>query len=103
MSKVKKAAAGSELRPEYDFASMSRGVRGKYADRSRQGTNLILLEPDLADAFPSDEAVNRALRGVLATTRAVRQSGGLPNKTLRTSSDRPVPGQKRRAGAGARG
>jgi hypothetical protein len=72
------------LRSEYDFASMKGGVRGKYAARlSREGSNLALLEPDIAEAFPSDAAVNEALRGVLNTARAVRGKGGLPNKALK--------------------
>ena len=54
-----------ELRPEYDFAKMKGGVRGKYAERYRAGTNLALLDPDVAEAFPTDEAVNKALRAIL--------------------------------------
>lgn len=50
-----------ELRPEYDLdALLKDGVQGKYAEKFRQGTNLVLLDPDIARAFPSDEAVNRA-------------------------------------------
>lgn len=52
-----------DLRPEYDFSG---GVRGKYAARYRQGTNVVVLEPDVAAAFPDSGAVNRALRAVLA-------------------------------------
>ena len=74
------------MRPEYDFASMKGGVRGKYVARLRKGSNLVLLEPEVAAAFPSAEAVNEALRGVLNTTRAVRGKGGLPNKALRPTS-----------------
>ena len=70
------------VRPEYDFASMTGGVRGKYVARLRKGSNLVLLEPAIAAAFPSDGAVNEALRGVLNTTRAVRGKGGLPNHAL---------------------
>jgi hypothetical protein len=51
-----------ELRPEYDFAQMQGGVRGKYIERYRSGTNLVLLDPDVAQAFPNDAAVNEALR-----------------------------------------
>jgi hypothetical protein len=55
-----------ELRPEYDMKELLRtGVRGKYAERYREGTNLILLEPDVAKAFPDEQAVNDALRLVL--------------------------------------
>ena len=51
-----------ELCPEYDFARMQGGVRGKYVERYRAGTNLVLLDPDVAQAFPNDVAVNEALR-----------------------------------------
>ncbi|MGA3325962.1 MAG: hypothetical protein ABSF45_15935 [Terriglobia bacterium] len=61
-----------DMRPEYDFASMKGGVRGKYTKRYRAGTNLILLDPKLAEAFPTDAAVNRALRAVLKMTETVR-------------------------------
>ena len=89
-----------DLRPEYDFASMKGGVRGKYVARLRKGSNLVLLEPEVAAAFPSAEAVNEALRGVLNTTRAVRDKGGLPNKALQPTS-RVTPGAKRAKRAGA--
>ncbi len=51
-----------ELRSEYDFAQMEGGIRGKYIERYRQGTNLVLLDPDVAQAFPNDKTVNDALR-----------------------------------------
>jgi hypothetical protein len=51
-----------ELRSEYDFSQMQGGVRGKYVERYRAGTNLVLLDPDVAQAFPNDAAVNEALR-----------------------------------------
>lgn len=54
-----------ELRPEYDFRAMKGAVRGKYARRMRAGANIALLEPEVAKAFPTDEAVNEALRTVL--------------------------------------
>ena len=71
-----------DMRPEYDFASMRGGVRGKYAGRAREGTNIVLIEPEVTEAFPTEQAVNEALKGVLNTTRAVRSTGGLPNKAL---------------------
>ena len=74
------------MRPEYDFASMKGGVRGKYAKRVREGTNIVLLDPEVVEAFPTEHAVNEALRGVLNTTRAVRRGGGLPNKALQPTS-----------------
>lgn len=51
-----------EMRAEYDF---SRGVRGKYAARFAEGTNLVLLAPDVAAEFPTTSAVNKALRDVI--------------------------------------
>ncbi|HUB34098.1 MAG TPA: hypothetical protein VMA31_13750 [Bryobacteraceae bacterium] len=62
-----------ELRAEYDFSKMKSGVRGKYAARYREGTNLVRLDPDVARAFPSDEAVNETLRAVLTLTQALPQ------------------------------
>jgi len=50
------------MRPEYDF---SHGVRGKYAARFAEGTNLVLLAPDVAAEFPTATAVNKALREVI--------------------------------------
>ena len=63
-----------ELRPEYDFATMKGGVRGKYVERYRAGTNLALLAPDVADAFPTDEAVNEALRTILKAAARIQRS-----------------------------
>jgi hypothetical protein len=54
-----------DLRPEYDFPTMKGGVRGKYVGRYREGTNLVLLDPDIAAAFPDGKAVNDALRLLL--------------------------------------
>ena len=55
-----------ELLPEYDLRSLLKGgVRGKYAKKYREGTNLVLLEPDIAKAFPNEKAVNDALRLVI--------------------------------------
>lgn len=47
------------MRDEYDF---SKGIRGKYAGRFAEGTNVVVLEPDLAELYPDSESVNRALR-----------------------------------------
>ncbi|OYQ62927.1 hypothetical protein B9G53_19650 [Pseudanabaena sp. SR411] len=51
-----------DLRPEYDFSKMQGGIRGKYVDRYRAGTNIVLLDPDVLQAFPTSESVNEALR-----------------------------------------
>jgi hypothetical protein len=54
-----------DLLPEYDFSQLKGAVRGKYADCYREDTNLVLLDPDVAAAFPDAKAVNDALRRVL--------------------------------------
>ena len=54
-----------ELRAEYDTSVIKEGVRGKYLDRYRAGTNLALLAPDVRAAFPTDESVNQALRSLM--------------------------------------
>jgi hypothetical protein len=58
---MKKARVG-EIRPDYRRDELGPGVRGKYLDAYRSGTNLILLSPDVAKAFPTEDAVNDALR-----------------------------------------
>ena len=50
------------LRPEYPADLIKSGVRGKYANRYREGTNIVLVDPDLHRLFPDSESVNRALR-----------------------------------------
>jgi len=66
MRKKLKNEMDDDLRPEYDMSQLLKGgVRGKYAARFRSGTNLVLLDPDIANAFPDDEAVNEALRLVI--------------------------------------
>ena len=77
MKKANRKSANDML-PEYDFASMKGGVRGKYTAQYRAGTNLVLLDPEVAEAFPTDAAVNQALRAVLSMRQVVR----LPNKAL---------------------
>jgi hypothetical protein len=69
---MKKASArknNDQLRPEYDLSKLKGGVRGKYYREATTGTNLVLIEPELADVFPNSESVNRALR-LLADTAA---------------------------------
>ena len=62
MKKASEVKAHDELRPEYDLSQLKGGVRGKYHRRAIAGTNLVLIEPDLASIFPNADAVNRALR-----------------------------------------
>ena len=57
------------MRDEYPDNLIKSGVRGKYAKRYREGTNVVLIDPDLHKLFPNSEAVNRALREYVAKKR----------------------------------
>jgi len=70
MSKKEKTSP-EEMRPEYDFSG---GVRGKYAKRYAEGSNVIIIDPDLADVFPNGESVNRALRALADIIREQRKA-----------------------------
>jgi hypothetical protein len=63
-----------DLLPNYDFANMTGGVKGKYADRYRSGTNVVLLDPDVSDAFPTAESVNEALRMLMTIAQRQKQA-----------------------------
>ena len=56
-----------DLRPEYPAELIRSGIRGKYAKRFKEGSNVVVIDPDLSDAFPNSEAVNEALRDYLAS------------------------------------
>jgi hypothetical protein len=66
MKKVKSRAANDDMRPEYDFSG---AVRGKYYERFRLSSNVVLLEPDVSEAFPNAESVNQALRALASAAR----------------------------------
>jgi len=73
MKKKSRDEKTDDLRPEYDLRELLKsGIQGKYADRYNEGTNLVLLDHDVAEAFPTDEAVNEALRLVIKLTRLPR-------------------------------
>ena len=73
MKKKSTEEKSDELRPEYDLGELLKsGVQGKYAGRYREGTNIVLLDGDVAEAFPNDEAVNEALRLVIKLTKVPR-------------------------------
>jgi len=92
---MKKALAkrmGDDLRPEYDLSQIKGGVRGKYYRQAVAGTNLMLIEPDLADVFPDSESVNRALRLLVDTAAAAaRPAGrhGAAKKALQGPAQKP--------------
>ena len=68
--KKTKADGPDDLRPEYKRSDFGVMVRGKYASRLKEESNVVLLEPDVAKAFPNDEAVNKALRYLLEIAEA---------------------------------
>ncbi len=68
MKNARKAKSQDEMLPEYDFRN---GVRGKYSKRFATGTNIVILSPDVAKAFPDSEAVNKALRSLIKSTAQV--------------------------------
>ncbi len=71
--KKTKPTAKDELLPEYRREDLGKGVRGKYHATYQQGTNLVLLRPEVAKAFPTSEAVNEALLGLLQLTEQTRK------------------------------
>ena len=68
--KNKEDLEASEMRPEYDFKA---GERGKYAPRFAEGSNVIVLDPDVAEVFGDSEAVNRALRPLAPSAQRKRK------------------------------
>ncbi len=75
----RRSADRGTLRPHYDFRG---GVRGKFASKYRAGTNVVVLEPDVAAAFPNAAAVNRALRTLLDVVPPRRSKRRAPNTRL---------------------
>jgi len=73
-----KTAKKEEMRKEYKREDLGKGVRGKYYEEYKKGTNLVLLSPDVASVFPDDASVNEALRGLM---KIARQSTGLTKRS----------------------
>jgi hypothetical protein len=85
---MRKAKVSDELRPEYKREDLGVGVRGKYFEEYRKGTNLVLLSPDVARVFSTDEAVNEALRSLIdlakkSTGRTRRSTGSAKKQASR--------------------
>ena len=78
MSKVE-----DDIRPEYRREDLGKGIRGKYFARVSRGTNLVLLDDKVAKAFPTAEAVNEALLGLLALTEQTTRITGRSKRTAR--------------------
>lgn len=74
MKKKSESRRNSEgLRREYELSRLSDGVRGKYASRYKQGTNLVLLSPDVAEYFPDERSVNTALRDLIHVAKNLKK------------------------------
>jgi hypothetical protein len=90
MRKASAKTAKDELRPEYDLTKLKGGVRGKYFQRAQAGTNLVLVDPELAKVFPDAASVNRALRVLRdaagATAGQSRRSRRGPARRKRTAA-----------------
>ncbi len=67
--KKTKAEPNDDLRPEYDLSKLKGGVRGKYSRQFKDGATLVLLSPDVARYFPTDRAVNAALRSLVGIAK----------------------------------
>ena len=87
MKKKSKKELDEDLRPEYDFSKMRFVGRGIYAKRYRSGTNVVLLDRDVREAFPDDESVNEALRVIAkAAKRLASRVRKLPVRKRRQTS-----------------
>lgn len=84
-----------DLRPEYDFSKMKIVGRGIYAKRFRSGTNIVLLDRDVREAFPDDESVNEALRVI---AKAAKRQASRAGKAKPSTRNRRQLSQLRRAG-----
>jgi hypothetical protein len=96
MKKISAKRIHDDLRPEYDLSRLKGGVRGKYYRQAMAGTNLMLIEPELAEVFPDAESVNRALRFLVDTAEAAagparRRQGG-PKKGMHPARHKPARG-----------
>ncbi len=85
---MRKVKISDELRPEYKREDLGTGVRGKYFEEYRKGTNLVLLSPDVAKVFSTEEAVNQALRSLISLAeksmgRTSRSTGSAKKRASR--------------------
>jgi hypothetical protein len=74
MKKASPKRKNDELRPEYDLSQLKGGVRGKYYREAKAGTNLVLIDPELASVFPDTKSVNRALHLLADTAESAARS-----------------------------
>ena len=100
MSQASKSTSADEMRSEYDIRG---GVRGKYYERYRAGTNVVLLERDVAEVFRDSESVNRALRLLVNVAQASASSEEGGALTRRSTRPRPRAGSGKGKRASGRG
>ncbi len=95
MKKVSAKRLDDDLRPQYDLSQLKGGVRGKHYRQATAQTNLVLIEPELADVFPDTESVNRALRLLVDKAEAVagpvRRRPSVPNRRLERTARKRGP------------
>jgi hypothetical protein len=84
MKKANRKAV-DELRSEYKRSDFGMLVRGKYAARLAKQTNIVVLDPEVAEAFPNDKAVNKALKGLIEATAHVSRPSAARRKTQRAT------------------
>jgi hypothetical protein len=82
---MRKVKTSDELRPEYNRKDLGTGIRGKYLAEYRKGTNLVLLSPDVAKVFSTEEEVNQALRALISLAE---KSMGRTSRSTRSAKKR---------------
>jgi hypothetical protein len=92
MKKASAKKSNDDLRPEYDLSRLKGGVRGKYYRQAIAGTNLMLIEPDLAEVFGDSQSVNRALRLLVNTAQVAARAG---RSQPGASNERTLPSRKK--------
>ena len=85
-NKTNKVEIEDDVLPEYDFSKMKLIGRGIYAKRYRSGTNIVLLDRDVREAFPDDESVNEALRVIAKAAK--RQTSRAKKSPVRQPASR---------------
>ena len=78
-----------ELRPEYRLEDLGPGVRGRYFEAYREGANVVLLSPDVAKAFPTEEAVNDALRSLIEVAQRTVVPTKRPGRRRKSEAANP--------------
>jgi hypothetical protein len=84
---MRKAKHADALRPEYQREDLGIGIRGKYFESFKKETNLVLISPDVAKVFPTEKAVNEALRSLIDVAR--KSAGGTERISECTEKLRP--------------